>query len=119
MAKLIVIITPLLDEAHQIAEAWQQVGAPGVTFIESYGIRRIQEASQSIEVLPGMMSMMEMLRDRDETSVTLLSLVKKPELVQTLIDTAQDIVGSFEREDNGILFVIDVETAIGLRPIED
>lgn len=116
MPKLVVLITPLLQDAHSVADAWQQAGAPGVTFIESYGLGRLQKVAGDTEILPGTMSMLEILRNREETSLTLISLVRNDDMVDTLIDAAQNILGDLNRPDNGILFVVDVERAIGLRP---
>lgn len=118
MYKLVVMITPLLEKAHEIAEAWQEAGAPGVTVVESYGLWQLQSARQDTEVLPGMMSMIEILRNREQTSVTLLSLVLNESTVNRLIDVAQQIAGDLNQADNGILFVINVDQAIGLRRAE-
>ncbi|MBZ0298387.1 MAG: hypothetical protein K8J31_01545 [Anaerolineae bacterium] len=116
MPKLVILITPLIDDAHTVADAWQQAGTPGVTFIESYGMRRLQEATHNPEVLPGIMSMIELLRNREENSVTLMSVVQDSAMADRLIDAARQIVGDLNGPDNGILFVIDVERAVGLRP---
>jgi hypothetical protein len=116
MPKLIVMITPLLEEARTVAEGWQQAGAPGATFIESYGMRQLKAASQASEVLPGTISMIEIMRDQNETSVTLLCLVRDTAMVEKLLDVVKRVVGDLNGPDNGILFVIDVERAVGLRP---
>jgi nitrogen regulatory protein PII len=116
MPKLVVMITPLLDEARSVAEGWQQAGAPGTTFIESYGLRQMKTASQSAEVLPGMISMIEILRDQSETSVTLLCLVRDAAMVDKLMDVVKRVIGDLNGPGNGILFVIDVERTVGLRP---
>jgi hypothetical protein len=50
--------------------------APGVTFIESYGLRRLQEKSGSMEVLPGVMSMLEILRQSEENQPDCPRLLK-------------------------------------------
>jgi hypothetical protein len=118
MSKLVVLVTPLLEEAHEVVEAWQQIGVPGVTLIESYGLRQLKEASQHVEVLSGMMSMLEIMRSRERASVILFSLIKDSALVDRLIDAVDSIIGDLNGPDNGILFVIDVERAVGLRPYE-
>lgn len=118
MSKLIVMITPLLEEAHTVAERWQEAGAPGVTFIESYGLRQLNNASRSAEVLPGMISMMGILRSQNETSMILLCLVRDEAMVDKLLKVVEQVIGNLKGPDNGILFVIDVERAVGLRPYE-
>jgi len=116
MTKLVILITPLLDEAHDIADAWQQAGAPGVTFIESYGLGRLKQTVHNIEVLPGMMSMLDILRSREQTSITLMSIVSDTDLVDKMIDAAQAITGDLDIPNNGLIFVIDVERVVGLVP---
>jgi hypothetical protein len=115
MFKLVVLITSRVEEGHQVGEAWQQAGAPGVTFIESYGLRRIQEASKSGELLPGMMSMFEILRQQDETSLVILSVVNDEAIISRLEAETQKIFNDLEAPNAGIFFVIDIERALGVR----
>jgi hypothetical protein len=115
MAKLVVLITARVEDSHRVGEAWRDAGAPGVTFIESYGLRSLQEASKSMEVLPGLVSMFEMLRQQDETSVIVLSLVDNETIVDALIKAAEDILGDLMLPNNGIAFVLDVARTIGVR----
>jgi hypothetical protein len=42
MPKLVVLITSHVEKALAMAEAWQAAGAPGVTLIDSHGLRRLQ-----------------------------------------------------------------------------
>lgn len=113
--KLVILITSRLDDCHAVGEAWQQAGAPGVTLIESYGMRRMQEKSKSLEVLPGMLSLLEILRENDEIkSMTMLSVVEAPQ-VDALIAATERILGDLNAPNAGILVVIDVERSVGVR----
>lgn len=112
MAKLVVLITAQLDAAHRVGEAWTETGAPGVTFVESYGLHRLKGTS---EILSGMLSMVEILRANDTSSVVVLSLVDDHGIVDALIRVTESILGDMEAPDNGIVFVLDVERALGIR----
>ncbi|MBI5666741.1 MAG: hypothetical protein HZC41_01930 [Chloroflexi bacterium] len=115
MQKLVILITSRVEDCHSVGEAWQKAGAPGVTLIESFGLRRLQEASDSLEVLPGMMSMLEILRENDEIkSVTLVSVVEEAQ-VEGIISATEGVLGDLHQPNTGVLFVIDVERAVGLR----
>jgi hypothetical protein len=114
MPKLVVLITPLVESGHAVGEAWQEAGAPGVTFVESYGLRRLQEAAGAAEVLPGMMSMFELLRRRDENSVILFSVVADDAIIDRLISATEAVIGDIGQPDNGILFTLNVERAKGI-----
>ena len=113
MAKLILLITPLVERSHEIGEAWSAAGAPGVTYFESHGLHTMRQHSKSSTVLPGMMSLMEILRSNDENNITLLSIVPET-AVDPIIAATESIVGPLDQPDNGILFVVDVERAVGL-----
>lgn len=115
MPKLVILITSRVEDCHTVGEAWQAAGAPGVTLIESYGLRRLQEVSQSLEVLPGTLSLLEILRDNDEIkSVTMLSVVEENG-VEALIRATETVLGDLHQPNTGVLFVIDVERTVGLR----
>lgn len=114
MPKLVILITPMITEVHAITEAWERIGVPGITYIESYGMRRVQEHSGGIELLPGMMSMFEIMRDQERSSLTLFSVVDET-MVERMADAAQSVLGDLNKHDNGIMFVMDVERVFGLR----
>ncbi|MFW5691293.1 MAG: hypothetical protein ACOCXZ_02220 [Chloroflexota bacterium] len=114
MHKMVIVITPLVDQAAAVARAWEAAGATGVTFIESYGLRRLHETSHSHDVLPGMMSMLELLRTQQQSSVTLLSVVN-PGLVEPMKHCAHDLLGDLGGANNGVLFVLDVEQVVGVQ----
>lgn len=114
MAKLIVLITARAEEGHLIGEAWQEAGAPGVTFIEGFGLRRIQEKTRGLEVLPGMMSLTEILRQNEHTSLVVLSVLDDDALADQLLAVTERILGDLRQPDNGVFFVVDLARALGV-----
>lgn len=115
MAKLVILITVRHDLGHQIAEAWREAGAPGVTFVESYGLRRLKEASRNAEILPGLVSMFQILRETDQSSLMLLSVVEDDAAANRLIDVTERTIGDMSKPDSGIAFVLDVGRTVGIR----
>jgi hypothetical protein len=115
MSKLVILITSRLEDGHRVGEAWRDAGAPGVTFVESYGLRQLQKTSGAQEILPGMMSMLEILRQQEETSLIVLSLVEDSTDVDHLLKVAESILGDLYAPNAGIVFVLDVARAIGVR----
>ncbi|MBL8163737.1 MAG: hypothetical protein JNJ61_17250 [Anaerolineae bacterium] len=113
--KLVVLITSQTEDALRVGDAWQQAGAPGVTFLEGFGLRHLQKTQRHAEVLPGMMSMLDILRQNQEASMVVLSLLHDDTLVQPLLDAAQSILGDMHTPNAGVVFVIDVQQAIGIR----
>lgn len=118
MAKFILLVTPQIERAHEIGEAWDAAGVSGVTYIESHGLYTLSQANRKMSVLPGMSSLMEILRSNDENNVTIFTVVNDDGLVEKVIAATENLVGDLERPDNGVLFVVDVERTIGLRRLE-
>ncbi len=119
MSKLVILITSRIEEGHIIGEAWQQAGAPGVTLVGSHGLRRLQEAQKSSEVLAGMISLAQILRETEETSLIIMSVVDNDAVVDKLIEATQNLLGDLTQPDTGVLFVIDVERTVGVRTWPD
>lgn len=113
--KLVVLITSQVEEGYSIGEAWSRVGAPGVTFLEGFGLANLQKTVSTAEVLPGMLSALEILRANRETSLVLLSLVHDETLISTLFSEAKAVLGDMLAPNAGVMFVIDVEQAMGIR----
>ena len=118
--KLVVLITAQTEKGFRVAQAWQDAGAPGVTIVRSYGLATLQRQLKSGQVeLPRMVlsmatAMASVIDNVEERSELILSLVES-DMVDTLIDASQSVLGDLMEPDSGILFVIDVERAIGIR----
>lgn len=115
MAKLLVLITPQIEKGHHIGQMWQEAGAPGVTFVEGYGLQQLRTAEESIEVLPGTTSMLEILRQSNIASLIVLSVVEDAALVERLINVVETVLGNLYDPNKGIVFTLDVERAVGIR----
>lgn len=115
MSKLVVVITTQIERGLEVAEAWDEIGAPGVTLIESHGLHRLQQQSRQLE-LNLIVSMASVLRQIEETNQIIFSVVDD-DLVDTLIHAAADVLGSgtLEWEGTGIAFVLPVERTVGMR----
>ena len=115
MAKLVFLITPLIDEAQRVGDAWDDVGVSGVTYIQSHGFFTLKETRHKMSVLPGMMSLMEIMRNNQQNNVTMFTVVQDDALVDKVIEATESVIGDIGRPDNGIMFVIDVDRVLGLR----
>lgn len=118
--KLVILITAKVQAGLDIAQAWHEVGAPGVTILRSHGLHTLQEELKSGSVeLPRMVvsmgaAMAAILDNMEERGEVLLSVVPD-ELVDPLIAAANETLGDLTQPEHGILFVIPVERAIGVR----
>jgi len=118
--KLVMLITAQIERGLDVALAWQEAGATGVTIVRSYGLFTLQRTIQRGEVeLPRMVSsvaaiLAHLLDTVEENGHILLSVVE-PEMVDKLVDATNKTLGDLTEPNNGILLVLDLERAIGLR----
>ena len=115
MAKLVILITAQVEQVHQIGEEWHKAGAPGTTVIEGFGLQSLKDLTASAEVLPGALSLLEIMRENEPTSMVLLTLVDDHSLVDALQAATEAILGDLRTPNNGIFFAIDIERAIGIQ----
>lgn len=118
--KLVILITNQTELALDIALAWQEAGAPGVTIVRAHGIHTLQqEVKRGAVELPRMVTSMaaamaHIIDQVEERSELLLSLVEEGQ-IDALITAADTILGDLNAPNTGILFTVDVERAIGVR----
>jgi hypothetical protein len=118
--KLVVLVTAHMEDGMTVGQAWQDGGAPGVTILRSHGLYRLREEVERGDIeLPRMVvsmaaAMAHILENMDYNTVTLISLVDDA-LVDTLISITNSVLGDLTQPNHGVLFVLDVERAIGVR----
>ncbi|GEM_PF-671703 len=119
--KLIILITSDIESGLEVANRWQEAGAPGVTIIKSVGLYSLQEKIKRgsmevpLHIASSMTSMMAyMLGEMEHTNHVLLSVVPK-EMIPDLLDQARDVMGDLLKPGNGVAFVVPLDEAIGVR----
>jgi nitrogen regulatory protein PII len=118
--KLVVLITTRVEAGLDIAQTWQEAGAPGVTIIRAHGLHTLQQELRSGSVeLPRMVvsmgaAMAAIIDNMEERAEVILSLVEDTS-VDPLIAAANQALGNLTEPNHGILFVVPVERAIGVR----
>jgi hypothetical protein len=120
--KLVVLITAEVEKGLDVAQAWQDAGAPGVTIIRSYGLYTLQSQVKSGAVeLPmmigSMAAAMAHIIDSVEENVGMILSLVSVEMVDKLIAAASAVLGDLTEPNHGVLFVVPVERALGLPPM--
>lgn len=122
--KLVILITSRITNGLDVAQSWQDVGAPGITIIRSHGLHSLQEEVRrgSVE-LPRMVvsmaaAMAHIIDEVEERSEVVLAVVPAT-MVDKLIDAANEVLGDLSKPNHGVLFVLDVERAVGVRHHSD
>jgi len=119
--KLLVLITSRTESGLQVANAWREAGAPGVTIINSHGLYTLKEhvTRGSIELpltaATSMASAMAYVLDNMEhTNHVILSLAPKA-MIDELVTVTEAVLGDLTTPYTGVFFVLDVERHIGVR----
>ncbi len=117
MAYLILLVLDNVDDCPIVLDAWEALGVSGVTIVESTGLGRIRAREAMRDDLPLMPSLRTLLQSREENHRTLFTVVESEEQVEALIAAVQHTVGSLAEPNQGVLFVLPVVRAVGLRPV--
>lgn len=118
--KMVLLITAQVEQGMDVAQAWQDAGAPGVTIVRTHGLRTLQEKTRKGAVeLPLVLSSMavamsHVISDMEAPGQMLLAVVDDNQ-VEILEKAASEILGDMTEPYNGIMLVIDIERAIGVR----
>jgi len=118
--KLVILVTAQLELGLTVAEAWDAAGAPGVTIVRSHGLQTLQQEAQrsAIElplVMGSMAAAMAAILFNAEARSQLIFSVCEEATVDALVAAANHTLGDLTERGHGVLFVLDVERAIGVR----
>ena len=112
MAHLVVFVLDNPEQCPDILDAWEKAGAPGVTILESTGLRRLQGVVR--DDLPLIPSISDLLTSQESHHRTLFSVIEDEQTLQQVIDATKRIIGDFNRHHTGFLFVVPVTRVFGL-----
>jgi len=113
MNYLVVLIVDNIDDCPKILSAWEEAGVLGITILESTGLGRMRRAGLS-EDLPLMPSMHDLYKFGEVHHRTLFSVVDRQELVDKMVELAQQVIGDLNDPHTGFLFVVPVSQSYGL-----
>ncbi|MCA9904027.1 MAG: hypothetical protein KC547_09230 [Anaerolineae bacterium] len=118
--KLVILVTAKIELGLEVAQSWQDVGAPGVTILRSHGLHTLQKELEHGDIeLPRMVASMAsamatLIENVEERGEMILSLVDD-DMVDALIAVTNQVLGDLMSPNSGVLFVIPVERAVGVR----
>ncbi len=112
---LVVCVLSAIEKCPDVLDAWEAAGVAGITILESTGLGQIRRERGVRDDLPLMPSLIQLFRGQEVRHRTFFSLVHDEAMVDRLIEATQAIVGDLNQPDNGIIFVLPVSRAEGLR----
>jgi nitrogen regulatory protein PII len=117
--KLVIVITSEVTNGLDIANAWEAAGAPGVTILPAHGLQSLKQAAREGEIeIPRMRRsfgnvIAGVLRNIAPRCELVLSVVED-DMVEALVARSREFL-NLDEPNQGILFVLEVERAIGVR----
>ena len=113
MRQMIIFVLNNLDKSADLLEAWEAAGARGITCINSTGIGNIRTSAE-IANLPFNLSLKDILKSKHHHHCTFFTVVDNDNLLEKLIQAAQDITGGLEKPNTGFLFTVPVSSVYGM-----
>src|SRR5512137_2034497 len=102
MAQLLIIILDDLKRMPALLQAWQSMGVPGVTILESAGAYRAATWLDRVGL-----GMLDRLFESDEVRRrTLLVALEDDQLLAQAMAEAEQVIGGFDRPNSGLLLVL-------------
>lgn len=111
MTYLLVVILEDLERLPALLKAWRRIGVPGVTLLSSVGGYRAETWLTRV----GLGGLSRLFEGGEVKQRTLLSLIDDDTLLEQAIAEADRVVEGFDRPHSGILFVLPVARALGLK----
>jgi len=112
MSKMIMLVLADGSKALETLQVWARVGVAGATILDSSGIGTQLAGHDDLPLIP---SIRAVLRSQEHTHRTIFSVVRDDFDVQELIRVTEAVVGPLAAPHTGILIVLPVLEAYGLR----
>jgi len=115
MPQLVCLVVSDPGKVDAVVHAWLQAGVRGLTMIDSTGLAHHLGGEGVRDDVPPFPSLRRMLIGSERHSRILLSVVPDDLDPDILVATAQAVLGKLDDHNTGILFVVPVTRAVGLR----
>ena len=113
MPNVIFVVLPNLETCQDMLRAWQAAGVSTGTILDSMGLHEIdQRGRDDLPLFPSMRNLLA----HETPQRTMFAVVGDDVDLEHIIAASEAVVGSFDRPNSGILFVLPVTHVRGLRP---
>ena len=117
MPYMVVVVMSDVAKCHDVLRVWEDQGVSGVTILESLGAQKIREVRAARDDLPLVPSLRHLLEGEEYHHRTAFAILDDDFDLDGLIRATEAAVGGdFDAPDTGILFVVPVIRALGMRP---
>jgi len=108
------LVMVILDDLHVLPgllQAWREAGVPGVTILQSAGGYRTETWLARV----GLGAVGRLFEAEEVRRRTVLTLIEGEDVLARAIAEAERVVGGFDRPHSGLLMVLPVTQALGLK----
>jgi len=117
MPNLVVVVMPDFEKCQDVLDAWEKRGVSGVTVLESLGMHKIQQMRARRDDLPLLPSLRHLMESEEYHHRTAFVVVDDDfDLDGLIAATERAVGGDFNAPNSGLLFVVPVTRALGMRP---
>ncbi len=102
------------EKEEDLLDAWEEAGVGGVTILHSTGLGRMRGLSLRDD-LPLMPSLGSLFQHEEYLNRTLFTIVDGEDLVDKVVEATQKITGDLSLPHTGLLVVLPVARAYGLK----
>lgn len=112
--KLVILITEHTKYTMDIATAWQQMGASGVTILEGYGLHRLKKEIGMQDDLPILASLATLLKAGRQVETHLLVSVVHDNVAKKLHHETTLMMNDLSPSLNVIILTLSIDDLSGL-----
>lgn len=116
MPNLVVAVLPNMQRCQDVLDAWERFGVPGVTILESIGLHRLKQVFGRRDDVPLIPSLRHLVETEEYHHRTIFTVVGDDFDLDGLLAATEGVIHDFNAPDSGIVFVVPVVRALGLRP---
>ena len=103
-----------LGQFDDLIASWDEVGVRNVTILASTGLGKLKKHHYRDD-LPLIPSLEDLFDTPEITSRTLMTVIHDEGLIEKLVEQTEKVVGSLDDPDTGVLFVLPVMRAYGVK----
>ncbi len=117
MPNAVFVVLPTLERCQDVLDAWESLGVSGVTILESVGLHKIKQMRAQRDDLPLFPSLRHLLEGEEYHHRTIFVVVDDDfDLDGLIAATERAVGGDFDAPHSGLLFIVPVTRALGMRP---
>jgi nitrogen regulatory protein P-II 1 len=114
MPEIVVLVLNDVSKLEDVLKTWVQLGVPGITTLDSTGLRQAMGKRAFRDDLPLFPTLDDLLEGTEEHSRTLFTVVPDGFAVEKLVAATEGIIGKLDAPNTGILFTLPIGRAWGL-----